>query len=242
MRIDQWLVQNGLCESREKARLEIEHQRVTVNGKIAKKPALPVEDTDVILISDPYLKYVSKGGMKLEKALEEFKIDLTDLQVLDVGASTGGFTDCALKYGAARVVALDIGTNQLHSSLQENPKVVQLEQTDIQHATAANFDTLFDVILVDIWFSNPEFVFPYLAALLKPNGRIITLIKPLFEQQEKIKSHHGPIKDDKTYRRILDASIKCAEQNGLRLIKQTTAASDNDPKSMEILALWKTAI
>jgi 23S rRNA (cytidine1920-2'-O)/16S rRNA (cytidine1409-2'-O)-methyltransferase len=242
MRIDQWLVQHGLCESREKAKLEVEHQRVTINGKVVPKTSVQVSETDVVLLGDPYLKYVSKGGMKLEKALEEFMIDLTGLQVLDIGASTGGFTDCALKHGAARVVAMDVGSNQLHSSLQNHPQVLQMEQTDIREVTPDAFDTLFDVVLVDVSFISLDFVFPCLSALIKPDGRILTLIKPQFEQKERVRFRNGIIKDERVHRRVLDSSIKCAEQNGLRLVKQTTTDIGNEQKNLEFLALWKKAI
>lgn len=199
MRIDVYL--SGIVGSRSKARQMIEAGFITVGGKICIKNALEISETDDIKILES-LKYVSRGGLKLESALEKFGIDLTDKVCLDVGASTGGFTDCMLQYGAKKVYAVDVGHSQLAEKLRSDSRVISLEKTDIRNFSIGE---KLDFISCDVSFISLTHVLPYLKTF---NCEIIALVKPQFECGKK---HKGVIRNDRQRAEILQKVIDFAE-------------------------------
>lgn len=204
-RLDVYLVTGGLVDSREKAKRLIESGAVTVNGKQAKKPAMTVTDTDTVLCDTTSLRFVGRGGYKLEKALHAAVIDVTGCVALDVGASTGGFTDCLLQAGAKQVFSLDVGTDQLHPALRADPRVVVLENTDIRDTakTAVIPQSGVDICVIDVSFISLKQVLPAVLPFLKENARIVALIKPQFEAGRSALGKHGVVKDPMIHRQVL---------------------------------------
>lgn len=237
-RIDIWLVQNGFFESREKARLALEQGVVEVNGKIITKAAYNITESDHIIIKAQPLRYVSRGGLKLEKAIQTFQIDFTDKIVLDVGASTGGFTDCALQHGAAKVFAVDVGSGQLHTSLQSHSQVTWWENLNIKDLKPEMLGELVDIITIDVSFTSLRHIFPYLLQFLKSNGIIITLIKPQFELEEKIRFKKGIVKDEQIRKEILQKVTQAAEEQHFKLLQSVPTDADGQQKNVEYLAYF----
>lgn len=180
-RLDVELVRRGMVESRREAHDLVEAGRVLVGGAPALKLARLVGDDEPIVIVGPPKKYVSRGGEKLEGALDAFNIDVSGLTVIDVGASTGGFTDCVLQRGAAHVVALDVGHGQLHPSLRDHPHVTVIERTNIRHADLAELGAPFDLVVADLSFISLTVVVEPLITAAGPGGQMVLLIKPQFE-------------------------------------------------------------
>lgn len=197
----------GLCESREKAKRAILAGAVRVNEQRAAKPSDLVKSTDRILL-DVAEKYVSRGGYKLEHTLEHFQIDVKGLAALDVGASTGGFTDCLLQRGAAKVFAVDVGQGQLSWKLRADPRVIVMEKTNARWLTREHFSAPFvpvDLIVIDCSFISLRKIIPSCVALLRENGRIVALIKPQFEAgKAEADKGAGVIRDPEIHRRIID--------------------------------------
>ena len=182
-RLDVALVERGLSVSREKAQRAIMAGLVRINGQAARKSSDSVKDHDEVSVSETE-KYVSRGGFKLEHALKEFAVDVTGVTAIDIGASTGGFTDCLLQNGAAKVFAVDVGQGQLAWKLRNDPRVVVMEQTNARELTAARFQQPFipaDLIVIDCSFISLRKILAPAVALLRPLGKIIALIKPQFE-------------------------------------------------------------
>lgn len=238
-RLDIFLVQNGFFESREKARLALEQGVVEVNGKIITKAAYNITNSDHIIIKAQPLRYVSRGGLKLEKAIQTFQIDFKDKIVLDVGASTGGFTDCALQHGAANVFAVDVGSNQLHASLQNHPKVVWWENLNIKHLTPDMLGETVDIIMIDVSFTSLKHIFPHLLHFLKPDGTIITLVKPQFELEEKIRFKKGIVKDEQIRQQVFQKVIQAAEEQGFKFKQSVPTDADGQQKNVEYLAYFR---
>jgi 23S rRNA (cytidine1920-2'-O)/16S rRNA (cytidine1409-2'-O)-methyltransferase len=180
VRLDQVLVDRSLAESREKAKALILAGQVLVDGQKSDKPGHTIPaDTKVELVEK--LPYVSRGGYKLAGALDHFKIDVTRFVCLDVGSSTGGFTDCLLQRGAERVVALDVGRGQLDWRLRNDPRVEVREGVNARYLARSDFDTKFDLAVCDVSFISATLIIPKIAELLVPQGRMIILVKPQFE-------------------------------------------------------------
>jgi 23S rRNA (cytidine1920-2'-O)/16S rRNA (cytidine1409-2'-O)-methyltransferase len=205
-RLDQALVDQGICESREKAKRAIMAGQVNVNGHPARKPSDPVKPADTITLATAE-KFVSRGGHKLEHALQHFKISVTGQTAVDLGASTGGFTDCLLQAGAARVYAVDVGHGQLAWKLRQDPRVVVMEKTNARHLTPAQLPPPFagaDVTVIDCSFISLRKILPPAVALLRPAGRIIALLKPQFEAgKEEVDKGAGVITDPVVHERII---------------------------------------
>ena len=205
-RLDQTLVERGLCESREKARRAIMAGQVTVNRQPARKPSDSVSPADDLALLAPE-KYVSRGGLKLEHALRHFKLDVAGLVAIDLGASTGGFTDCLLQHGAARVYAVDVGHGQLAWKLRQDPRVVVMEKQNARNLTAASFPTPFspaDVVVIDCSFISLTRILPVAVALLRPSGKMAALIKPQFEAgKSEADKGEGVITDPAIHARVL---------------------------------------
>jgi len=219
-RLDQALVERGLCESREKARRAVLAGQVRVNAQSARKPSDPVKPDDALTL-DAGEKYVSRGGHKLEHALKQFQLDVAGRVALDLGASTGGFTDCLLQHGAARVYAVDVGRGQLAWKLRQDPRVIVMEKTNARLLTAAQFPPPFapaDMAVIDCSFISLRKILPAAVPLLKPDGQIVALIKPQFEAgKAEADKGRGVIRDAAIHERVLEELRKfVGEQSGLR--------------------------
>ena len=205
-RLDLALVERGLCESREKAKRAIMAGEVSVNGQLAGKPSVVVRPEDEVALAAPE-KYVSRGGFKLEHALDHFRLDVAGQTAIDFGASTGGFTDCLLQRGAARVYAVDVGRGQLAWKLRRDPRVVVMEKTNARHLTAAGFPQPFspvDLAVMDCSFISLRKILPPAVALLRPSGKIVALIKPQFEAgKAEADKGAGVIRDPAVHERVL---------------------------------------
>jgi len=215
-RLDQVLVERTLCESREKAKRLILAGQVRVNGHPARKPSDTVKPADEIAVDTPE-KFVSRGGHKLEHALEHFQVAVTGLTAFDLGASTGGFTDCLLQRGAAKVFAVDVGQGQLAWKLRTDPRVVVMEKTNARHLQPENFPVPADLAVIDCSFISLKKILPPAVPLLKPDGKIVALIKPQFEAgKAEADKGRGVITDPAIHERVL-AELKdfVAAQAGL---------------------------
>jgi 23S rRNA (cytidine1920-2'-O)/16S rRNA (cytidine1409-2'-O)-methyltransferase len=205
-RLDQALVERGLCESREKAKRAVMAGRVRINQQRARKPSDPVQPTDELSL-DAAEKYVSRGGWKLEHALHYFGLDPRGLIAVDLGASTGGFTDCLLQAGAKRVYAVDVGQGQLAWKLRNDPRVVVMEKINARELTPARFPTRFapvDLIVIDCSFISLQKILPAAVALLRTPGKIVALIKPQFEAgKTEADKGAGVITDHAVHERVL---------------------------------------
>jgi 23S rRNA (cytidine1920-2'-O)/16S rRNA (cytidine1409-2'-O)-methyltransferase len=206
LRLDQVLVERGLCESREKAKRAVMAGQVRVNGQTAHKPSDAVHESDVVELSGSE-KFVSRGGQKLEHALEHFRLDVTGARAVDLGASTGGFTDCLLQRGAAKVFAVDVGQGQLAWKLRNDPRVVVMEKKNARTLTAGTFPQPFspaDVVVIDCSFISLRKILPAAIALVRPFGNVVALIKPQFEAgKAEADRGEGVISDPAVHARVL---------------------------------------
>lgn len=220
MRLDVYLSEKNLTKSRAAAAALIKAGAVSVNGKIVEKSAFEVGENDDVEIVGETLKYVGRGGLKLEKALEIAKIELSGKTCLDIGASTGGFTDCMLQNGAKMVYAVDVGTNQLDEKLRNDARVVSLENTDIRDFFL-NSDV--DFIGADVSFISLRLILPHIFRLLKNGGTAVVLVKPQFEAGtssvgRKALSKKGVVTDEKARLKILDEVKEFAQQCGFTVL------------------------
>ncbi|MCW5554184.1 MAG: TlyA family RNA methyltransferase [Verrucomicrobiae bacterium] len=205
-RLDQVLVEQGLCPSREKAKRAIMAGQVLINGQPARKPSDPVPPEARLTLTAPE-KYVSRGGLKLEHALRHFDLDVSGLTILDLGASTGGFTDCLLQAGAGKVYAVDVGQGQLAWKLRGDPRVVVMEKTNARLLSPAHFPPGFvpaDLAVIDCSFISLRKILPPAVALLRPAGKIVALVKPQFEAgKTEADKGAGVITDPAVHARVL---------------------------------------
>ena len=205
-RLDQALVDRGLCGSREKAKRAILAGTVQINGQRAQKASDVVQDSDEVTLDAPE-RFVSRGGHKLEHALEHFQISVDRLTAVDLGASTGGFTDCLLQRGAARVYAVDVGYGQLAWKLRQDSRVVVMEKKNARELTPASFPKPFDladVVVIDCSFISLQKLLPAAVALLRPSAKLLALIKPQFEAgKTEVDKGEGVITDPAIHERVL---------------------------------------
>jgi 23S rRNA (cytidine1920-2'-O)/16S rRNA (cytidine1409-2'-O)-methyltransferase len=220
-RIDKILVDRGLTHSRERARALIMAGQVVVADHKAEKPGQMVSVDAEVRIKGEQMPFVSRGGLKLQKALDEFNIDVTGLVALDVGASTGGFTDCLLQRGARKVFAVDVGYGQLAWKLRQDERVVSLEKTNIRHLTAERLPEAPDIAVIDASFISLVKVLPATIPLLKDGGSIIALIKPQFEVGPGAVGKGGVVRDAEKQREAVAAVSSAAEGLGL-MVKGVT--------------------
>lgn len=237
MRIDVYLAENKLAESRSKARAMIEGGMVTVNGKKCSKPALEVNEGDDVQIT-AQLRFVSRGGEKLLGALEGFKLDVSNAVCADLGASTGGFTDCLLKHGAKKVYAIDCGSDQLYPSLKEDARVVSLEKTNARTLTAEMLGEKCDIVVMDVSFISQTLLYDAVKSILFSGGKLISLIKPQFEASRSALGGGGILRDRKEHIKVLEKVIKTAEGNGLYLSGIINSPIKGGDGNREYLALF----
>ena len=241
-RIDKLLVDQGLVESRTRAQALIMAGAVLVNEQRVNKPSDLVDPTSELRIKgsdDPAQRYVGRGGVKLEAALKAFKVDVSGLSCLDVGASTGGFTDCLLQHGASRVVAIDVGHNQIDWRLRNDPRVEVREGVNARYLSLDDFDKPFDLIVMDVAFISATKILPAVTLLLKEEGSMILLIKPQFEVGRDEVGKGGIVREPEKHQRVIAAVNQAAEELGLKtsgLIDSPIKGADGN---VEFLALYR---
>src|SRR5665648_516864 len=214
-RLDVILFNKGLFQSRERAKAAIMAGIVYVDGQRIDKAGTAVNDFQEFFIKENLCPYVSRGGLKLEKALESFDFSLEGITAVDIGASTGGFTDCMLKNGAKKVFAIDVGYGQLDYKLRIDPRVVNMEKINIRYLDAETIDKDVDFISIDVSFISLKLVFPIAASLLNEKGSLVCLVKPQFEAGREQVGKKGIIRDINVHREVINNVIAYAESNGL---------------------------
>ncbi len=237
MRLDQFLTEKGYAETRTKAKNLIESGSVTVNGKLILKPAFDIsEDDGISCRTDLICPYVSRGGLKLEGALREFGIDPTCAVCLDIGASSGGFTDCLLKHGASRVYAVDSGSGQLHKSLLSDSRVISLENVNARYLSEKEIPEKADITVMDVSFISQTKLYSAIVPLMKENGILISLIKPQFEVGRSGVGKGGIVRDEKKRKEAVESVIEVASSYGLKNIKTVLSPIKGGDGNSEFLA------
>ena len=216
-RLDVLLVERGLAPSREKAKAVIMAGIVYVDGQKEDKAGTTFEDTVEIQVRGSTLRYVSRGGLKLEKAVEAFALDLEGKVCMDVGASTGGFTDCMLQNGAAKVYAVDVGHGQLDWKLRNDPRVICMEKTNIRYVTPGDIPETLDFASIDVSFISLTKVLGPVKALLKEDGQVVCLIKPQFEAGRKEVGKKGVVRDKAVHLEVICMVAAYARQIGFQI-------------------------
>ncbi|MCH5185271.1 MAG: TlyA family RNA methyltransferase [Oscillospiraceae bacterium] len=215
IRLDVYLTKNGLASSRERARAMIMEGIVFVNNQKCDKPGETTDENAVVEVRGSTLKYVSRGGLKLEKAMEEFPIDLKDKIAMDIGASTGGFTDCMLQNGAKKVYSVDVGYGQLAWTLRNDERVINMERTNIRYVTEKDIPDKPDFASVDVSFISLRLVLPVVRDILSDNGEIVALIKPQFEAGRGQVGKKGVVKDIAIHIEVIKNVVEFARSMGL---------------------------
>ena len=214
-RLDVTLFNKGLFQSRERAKAAIMAGIVYVDGQRVDKAGTTVNDFQEFFIKENLCPYVSRGGLKLEKALEFFSFSLEGITAVDIGASTGGFTDCMLKNGSKKVFAIDVGYGQLDYKLRNDPRVVNMEKVNIRYLDTKTIDKDVDFISIDVSFISLKLVFPIAASLLNETGSLVCLVKPQFEAGREQVGKKGIVRDINVHREVISNVIAYAESNGL---------------------------
>jgi 23S rRNA (cytidine1920-2'-O)/16S rRNA (cytidine1409-2'-O)-methyltransferase len=240
-RIDKLLFERGMAESRSKAHALIMSGVILVDEKRVEKPSETFSlDADIRLKGlSAESKYVGRGGLKLEKALEEFHIRPDTYVCLDIGASTGGFTDCLLQHGASRVVAVDAGTNQLAWKLRSDPRVEVREKTNARNLKPADFDEPFDLVVMDVSFISVTKILPALVGLLNVDGKVIVLIKPQFEVGKGEVGKGGIVKDPEQHQKVVEKINRFAEGLGLKVVGTIESPILGAEGNKEFLSLYE---
>ncbi len=218
LRLDTELVSRGLAQSRERAKAYIMSGVVYVNNQKALKPGDEIKPTDNIEVRGETLKYVSRGGLKLEKAMREFSIELSGKTCMDVGASTGGFTDCMLQNGAVKVYSVDVGYGQLDWKLRQDERVVNLERTNIRYVTREQIPDAIDFSSVDVSFISLTLVLPVVRELLSDNGRVMCLIKPQFEAGKGKVGKKGVVREPEIHYEVIDKILGFMAEHGFNVL------------------------
>ena len=213
LRLDVALTQRGLAESRQKAQALIMAGEVYVNGQKETKAGAPVKEEDALEVQGKALPYVSRGGLKLEKAMQVWPIDLKGAVCADIGASTGGFTDCMLQNGARLVYAVDVGYNQLDWRLRTHPQVVCMERTNARYLTAEQIPEPLDFFSVDVSFISLSLILPALRPLIREGGQAVCLVKPQFEAGKEKVGKHGVVRDPAVHLEVLERFLDHAAQS-----------------------------
>ena len=209
------LTEKNMFPSREKAKASIMAGLVYVDGQRIDKPGTPVDDNAEITVREALCPYVSRGGLKLEKALELFHFTLDGAVAVDIGASTGGFTDCMLQKGARKVFAIDVGYGQLDWKLRNDPRVVNMEKVNIRYLDMDTVDKDIDFISIDVSFISLKLVFPVAAQLLAETGSLVCLVKPQFEAGRSQVGKKGIVRDPAVHREVIENVAGYAADNGL---------------------------
>jgi len=237
MRLDQKLVQTGVVATRSQAESYIKLGQVKVNSEFIKKPGFLVGENDTVELTATE-QYVSRAALKLASVAESLELDFQGKKVLDVGSSTGGFTDYALQHGASKVIAVEVGRNQLHPSLHNQPRIELHEQTDIRELT--DLSSVPDVVLIDVSFVSLRDILPHVAKLSAKHTQIVAMVKPQFEAIQSAVKHKGVIKNDKLRRDILKRFEEWVQQ-GFVVINKADSAVRGAKGNQERFYLLKKA-
>ena len=235
-RLDVLLVSLGLAESRAKAQATIMAGEVYVNGQKADKSGMEVDITSNIEVRGSACPYVSRGGLKLEKALRNFGVDPTGYVCSDSGASTGGFTDCLLQQGASKVFAIDVGYGQLAWKIRNDPRVVVMERTNIRYVTLEDLGEPLDLSVIDVSFISLGLVLPVVKTLLKPTGQVLCLIKPQFEAGKDKVGKKGVVRDPAVHEEVLQNFISLAKALDFTIRNLTFSPVKGPEGNIEFLA------
>ena len=211
-RLDILLVEKGFFSSREKAKASVMAGLVYVDGNRVDKAGNMTNPESELFVKEPLCPYVSRGGLKLAKAINIFHLELEGKTAIDMGASTGGFTDCMLQNGAHKVYAMDVGYGQLDWKLRTDPKVINMEKTNIRYIDCEAFPEKVDFISIDVSFISVHLIFPVAAALLRDNGQVVCLVKPQFEAGREQVGKGGIVRDKKIHREVICNVMKYAEE------------------------------
>ena len=233
-RLDLLLVERGLAGTREQARALIMAGLVTLHGEILDKPGTKLEESAELLVAAPP-KYVSRGGEKLERALDAFQLDVSGRVAVDIGASTGGFTDCLLQRGAARVYAVDVGYGQLDWRLRSDPRVVVMERTNARYLTSLPEPV--DLATVDASFISLRLVIPPVSRLLKQDGYMVVLVKPQFEAGREQVGKGGVVRDPRVHRAVLQGLVEWGDREGYGVRRVIASPIRGPAGNVEFLAL-----
>lgn len=234
-RLDVLLIEKGLVSSRERAKSSIMAGLVFVDGQKIDKAGTMVAVTGNIVVTGDNIGYVSRGGLKLAKALQDFSIDMTGKIMADIGASTGGFTDCALKNGALRVYAIDVGYGQLAWSLRTDDRVVNMERTNIRNVTLLDLGQPLDFASIDVAFISLTKVLPVVKTLLSPEGTVVALIKPQFEAGREKVGKKGVVKDPQVHSEVIENIMNVSRELGFAPIGLTYSPVKGPEGNIEYL-------
>ena len=234
-RLDVLLTERMFAESRAKAQAIIMSGNVYVDGQKADKPGTSFEETVQIEVRGAVCPYVSRGGLKLEKALRDFGVKPVDFVCSDSGASTGGFTDCLLQQGARKVFAIDVGYGQLDWKIRSDPRVVVMERTNIRYVTPEQLGEPLDLSVIDVSFISLKIVLPTIKTLLKPTGQVLCLIKPQFEAGKEKVGKKGVVRDPATHQEVLDGFVQLAQEQGFKILGLTFSPVKGPEGNIEFL-------
>ena len=235
-RLDVLLVELGHAESRTKAQAIIMSGLVYVDGQKADKPGTAYEESVSVEVRTGACPYVSRGGLKLEKALRDFGVDPTGYVCSDSGASTGGFTDCLLQKGASKVFAIDVGYGQLDWKIRSDPRVVVMERTNVRYVTPEDLGEPLDLSVVDVSFISLKIVLPVIKTFLKPTGQVLCLIKPQFEAGKDKVGKKGVVRDPAIHKEVLDDFVSLTKQSGFKILGLTFSPVKGPEGNIEFLA------
>lgn len=234
-RLDVLLTERGFFDSRSKAQAIIMAGQVYVDGQKADKPGISYEETVDIEVRGESCPYVSRGGLKLEKALRDFGVDPTGFVCSDSGASTGGFTDCLLQQGASKVFAIDVGYGQLDWKIRSDERVVVMERTNIRYVTPEDLGEALDLSVIDVSFISLKIVLLAIKALLKPTGQVLCLIKPQFEAGREKVGKKGVVRDPETHKQVLDDFVQLANSLNFTILGLTFSPVKGPEGNIEFL-------
>ena len=235
-RADVLLFEKGLAESREKAKTLIMEGIVFIGDRRIDKPGEKVEVNVPITVKEDPIIYVSRGGLKLEKAIDSFNIDVKNKICMDIGASTGGFTDCMLREGAKKVYAIDVGYGQLDWKIRNDPRVIVMERTNIRYVSKDDIDDIIDFISIDVSFISLELVLPVAKTFLSQNGKIVALIKPQFEAGRERVGKKGIVRDKNTHIDVIENMLNFCNKEGLTLLDLDFSPITGGTGNIEFLA------
>ena len=235
-RLDVLLVEQGYADNRSKAQAIIMSGQVYVNGQKADKPGTAFEETVEIEVRGAVCPYVSRGGLKLEKALRDFGVDPTGYVCSDSGASTGGFTDCLLQQGAKKVFAIDVGYGQLDWKIRSDPRVVVMERTNVRYVTPEQLGEPLDLSVIDVSFISLRIVLPVIKTFLKQDGQVLCLIKPQFEAGKEKVGKKGVVREPETHKEVLDNFVDLTKETGFTILGLTFSPVKGPEGNIEFLA------
>lgn len=238
-RLDILLVKKGLFETQEKAKLAIMAGQVYSPSNRLEKAGVKIPENTELIIKGNNIPYVSRGGLKLKKAIDLYGINLSNVTMIDIGASTGGFTDCALQHGAKKVFAIDVGFNQLAWKLRNDKRVVNMEKQNIRAVTPEIVGELVDFISIDVAFISLDKVLPIATTLLKNNGSLVALIKPQFEAPKEDVNKGGIVINKNVHKEVLEYILKIAEDSKLYIHGLTFSPIKGMQGNIEFLGYFK---